>query len=131
MLAAQMAAVHVATMLTAKRLVSSKPPMQDVFERALNRLARTFTAQVEALNHYRSREEQNITHVSVAQGGQASVENTQAPSEKVPQTPPPSSPPCTAKNGHSNSNIARNGHYNSNAEGRANRKTRSLSREAH
>jgi hypothetical protein len=54
-LAAQMAAVHVAIMLTGKRLVSSTPPMQDGFERALNRLTRTFTAQLEALKHAAAR----------------------------------------------------------------------------
>ena len=46
-------------------------------EKALNRLSRTFTAQVEALKRYRSTAEQRITvqHVNVGDGGQAIVGN--------------------------------------------------------
>ena len=114
MLAAQMAAVHLVSMQTARQFVLSKPTVQEGPERALNRLTRTFAALVEALNHYRSRGEQSITHVSVAQGGQAIAGNfTQAPRGKVPQTAPPPPPPCTITNGHSNPS----------AEGRANGKT--------
>jgi hypothetical protein len=50
LLAAQMAAVHVATMMLARRLAHVENiPQQDSAERAFNKLARTFAAEVEAL----------------------------------------------------------------------------------
>src|ERR1700693_1388787 len=56
MLAAQMAAVHNATMTFARRLAHvDNIPQQDSAERAFNKLARTFAVQVEALKRYRSR----------------------------------------------------------------------------
>ena len=76
MLAAQMAAVHMATMTFARRLSHVETlPQQDSAERAFNKLARTFTAQVEALKRYRTGGEQRMTveHVHVHQGGQAIV----------------------------------------------------------
>ena len=76
MLAAQMAAVHMATMTFARRLAHVETlPQQDSAERAFNKLARTFTAQVEALKRYRTGGEQRMTveHVHVHQGGQAIV----------------------------------------------------------
>ena len=83
MLAAQMAAVHVATMTLAGQLAHVEEiPQQDSAERALNKLARTFAMQMEALKRYRSGAEQKVTlqHVSVAEGGQAIVGNvTQVP----------------------------------------------------
>src|SRR5260370_39709452 len=93
MLAAQMAAVHVATMDFARDLAP-------VNTSAFNKLTRTFAMQMEALKRYRSGAEQNVTlqHVSVTEGGQAIVGNvTQAPREngreKATQekaaTPPP------------------------------------------
>jgi Enolase, N-terminal domain len=47
----------------------------DSAERALNKLARTFAAQVEALKRYRSGGEQTVRveHVTVNEGGQAIV----------------------------------------------------------
>ncbi len=78
MLAAQMAAVHMATMTFARRLNHVKHlPQQDSAERAFNKLARTFAAQVEALKRYRTGGEQKVTveHVHVHQGGQAIVGN--------------------------------------------------------
>ncbi len=50
---------------------------QDSAERAFNKLARTFTAQVEALKRYRTGGEQKVTvqHVTVNEGGQAVVGN--------------------------------------------------------
>jgi hypothetical protein len=77
MLAAQMAAVHVATMTFARDLAP-------VNISAFNKLTRTFAMQMEALKRYRSGAEQKVTlqHVSVAEGGQAIVGNvTQAPRE--------------------------------------------------
>ena len=82
MLAAQMAAVHMATMTFARRLARVETiEQQDSAERAFNKLARTFASQMEALKRYRSGGEQKVTvqHVSVSEGGQAIVGNvTQA-----------------------------------------------------
>ena len=76
MLAAQMAAVHNATMTFARRLAHVENiPQQDSAERAFNKLARTFASQMEALKRYRTGGEQKVTveHVHVHQGGQAIV----------------------------------------------------------
>src|SRR5437016_12164830 len=89
MLAAQMATVHMATMTFARRLKHVDTiPQQDSAERAFNKLARTFTTQLEALKRYRTGGEQKVTvqHVSVSEGGQAIVGNvTQAARETGPQ----------------------------------------------
>jgi hypothetical protein len=84
MLAAQMAAVHMASMTFARRLAHVENiPQQDSAERAFNKLTRTFAAQVEALKRYRSGGEQKMTiqHVHVAEGGQAIVGNVTAPAK--------------------------------------------------
>ena len=76
MLAAQMAAVHMATMTSARLLNHVENIAQlDSNERAFNKLARTFAAQVEALKRYRTGGEQKmiVEHVHVHQGGQAIV----------------------------------------------------------
>jgi hypothetical protein len=76
MLAAQMAAVHMATMSFARRLAHAEDiPRQDAAERAFNKLARTFAARMEALKRYRTGGEQKVTvqHVTVNDGGQAIV----------------------------------------------------------
>ena len=78
MLAAQMAAVHNATMTFARRLAHvDNIPQQDSAERAFNKLARTFAAQMEALKRYRTGGEQTVRveHVTVNEGGQAIVGN--------------------------------------------------------
>jgi hypothetical protein len=78
MLAAQMAAIHAATMTFARRLAHVETiAQQDSAERALNKLARTFAMQMEALKRCRTGGEQKVTvqHVSVSQGGQAIVGN--------------------------------------------------------
>jgi hypothetical protein len=78
LLAAQMAAVHNATMTLARRLNHVENiPQQDSAERALNKLARTFAAQVETLKRYRSGGEQTVRveYVTVNEGGQAIVGN--------------------------------------------------------
>jgi hypothetical protein len=55
MLAAQMATVHAATMNSALQLARAGTELQQDFaERAINKLARTFAAQTEALKRYRS-----------------------------------------------------------------------------
>ena len=80
MLATQMAAVHLATITFARRLAHVENiPQQDSAERAFNKLARTFAAQVEALKRYRTGGQQNVIvrHVTVAEGGQAIVRNIQ------------------------------------------------------
>ncbi len=76
MLAAQMAAVHIATMTFARRLAHVETlPQQDGAERAFNRLARTYAVQMETLKRYRTGGEQKVTvqHVTVNDGGQAIV----------------------------------------------------------
>jgi hypothetical protein len=76
MMAAQMAAVHMATMTFARRLAHcDNIAQQDSAERAFNKLSRTFAAQMEALKRYRTGGEQKVTvhHVTVKEGGQAIV----------------------------------------------------------
>jgi hypothetical protein len=76
MLAAQMAAVHMATMTFAHRLNHvDNIAQQDSASNAFNKLARTFAVQMEALKRYRTGGEQKVTvqHVTVNEGGQAIV----------------------------------------------------------
>ena len=62
MLAAQMAAVHVASMTFAHRLAHvDNIAQQDSAERAFNKLTRTFATQMEALKRYRIGGEQKVT----------------------------------------------------------------------
>jgi hypothetical protein len=72
----QMAAIHLATMRTASFLGASKK-REDIesYEKSLNRLARTYVAQVEGLKRYRSKGEQRVyvKRVTVNEGGQAIV----------------------------------------------------------
>jgi hypothetical protein len=94
-----MAAIHLATMTFARRLAHVETiPQQDSAERALNKLARTFAAQVEALKRYRRGGEQKITvqHVNVTKGGQAIVGNvTQTKREDAPGENAPAAPALT------------------------------------
>ena len=86
MLAAQMAAVHMASMTFARRLAHVETvTQQDSASNAFNKLTRTFATQMEALKRYRSGGEQKMTvqHVHVAEGGQAIVGNVSASSEGV------------------------------------------------
>jgi hypothetical protein len=104
MLAAQMAAVHVASMTFARRLAHVKTiPQQDSAERAFNKLTRTFAMQMEALKRYRAGAEQKVTlqHVSVAEGGQAIIGNVthaprkngqEQPAQEKAAKPPPALP---------------------------------------
>ena len=76
LLAVQMGAIHAATMMLARRLNHVENiPQQDAAERALNKLARTYAVQMEALKRYRSKGEQRVIveRVTVNQGGQAIV----------------------------------------------------------
>ncbi|MCC1481067.1 hypothetical protein [Roseibaca sp. Y0-43] len=76
MLATQMGAIHAATMMMARKLNHVNTiPQQDSAERTLNKLARTFTTQMDALKRYRTGGQQKVTveHVTVNSGGQAIV----------------------------------------------------------
>ena len=78
MLVAQMVSIHVMAMRCAHHLASAQDIIQqDSAGRALGRLARTFPAQIEALNRYRSNREPAVTvqNVSVRDGGNAIVGN--------------------------------------------------------
>lgn len=78
MLVAQMVSVHVMAMRCAQHLANAEDiARHDSAARALARLARTFPAQIDALNRYRSHGEPAITvqNVSVADGGKAIVGN--------------------------------------------------------
>ena len=78
MLVAQMVSVHVMAMRCAHHLANAEDLAQhDSAARALGRLARTFPAQIEALNRYRSQGEPAVTvqNVKVEDGGKAIVGN--------------------------------------------------------
>lgn len=78
MLAAQMVSIHVASMRCACRLACTDDvPQQESLTRALTRLARTYAAQMEALNRHRSSGACAITvqNLSVQDGGKAVVGN--------------------------------------------------------
>jgi hypothetical protein len=78
MLVAQMVSVHVMAMRCAQHLAAAQDLAQhDSAARALGRFARTFPAQIEALNRYRSHGEPaiNVQNVSVGEGGKAIVGN--------------------------------------------------------
>jgi hypothetical protein len=80
LLAAQMAAIHNATMSAARRLNHVETiQQQDSASNALNKLARTFAVQLEALKRYRSSGEPAVKtqNVTVNDGGQAIVGNVQ------------------------------------------------------
>lgn len=92
---AQMAAVHAAMMRVAGDLARAEYLQErESATRAVNQLARTYTAQLETLKRYRSGAEQTVTvqNVSVSEGGQAIVGNvTQAAGTapaKATTTPP-------------------------------------------
>jgi hypothetical protein len=76
MLVAQMVSVHVMSMRCTHHLACAQDLAQlDSAARALGRLARTFPAQIEALNRYRNHGEPAITvqNLSVGDGGKAIV----------------------------------------------------------
>jgi hypothetical protein len=78
MLVAQMVSVHVMAMRSAYQLANAQDiARQDSAARALGRLARTFPAQMEALNRYRNNGAPAVTvqNVSVGDGGRAIVGN--------------------------------------------------------
>jgi hypothetical protein len=93
MLAAQMAAVHSATMKFSRSLADADClEHRDSAERTLNKLMRTFVCQLEALKRYRAGGEQTVTvqQVNVSEGGQAIVGNvTQGQKDAAPNQVPP------------------------------------------
>ena len=109
LLASQMVAIHQATMMAARRLNHSETiPQQDSASNMLNKLARTFATQIEALKRYRSTGEQNVrvTHqhvnvnanqavVGIHPGGGGTHENASR-SHAPEATPTPSPPDATS-----------------------------------
>ena len=87
MLAAQMAAVHAASMTFARRLANVENiPQQDSAQNAFNKLTRTFAAQsrsAQATTASKGEQKMTVQHVHVAEGGQAIVGNVNAPAEGV------------------------------------------------
>jgi hypothetical protein len=82
LLGSQMAAIHMTMMKFANRLTTTSTNDAnfgkiEAIERSMNRLARTFAAQVEALKRYRSKGEQRVyvERVNVEAGAQAVVGN--------------------------------------------------------
>lgn len=76
LLLTQMAATHQAAMMLARRLNHVENiPQQDAAERALNKTARTFAAQMDTLKRYRSKGQQTVRveRLTVENGGQAIV----------------------------------------------------------
>ena len=95
MLAAQMAAVHSAVMHFTSSLKHAETAEHlDCFERASNKLYRTFASQIEALKRHRMHDEQRVTvpNVTVNEGGQAIVGNVnEARRKNAPKMAPNSS----------------------------------------
>ena len=80
LLLTQMAATHQAMMMMLRRLNHVENiPQQDSAERAVNKLGRTFAAQMDTLKRYRSKGQQvvRVERVMVAEGGQAIVGNVE------------------------------------------------------
>ncbi len=95
MLAAQMAAVHMSFMSIAAQMARVQTVAElGSFEGVFNKLARTFTTQLETFKRYRTGGEQKVTvhHVSVGEGGQAIVgtvtQNTSKARTKFSPTTP-------------------------------------------
>lgn len=90
MLTAQMVSVHVATMRSACRLAFTEDlSQQEGITRTLTRLARTFAAQLEALNRHRGNGERPITvqNLSVQDGGSAIVGNVTQQAQLIAAEP--------------------------------------------
>ncbi len=78
MLAVQMAATHVAMIRVGGSLDRAELlPQYEAYDRAYNKLARTYMAQMEALRKHRNGGKQTVVvqHVNVEDGGQAIVGN--------------------------------------------------------
>ena len=80
MLIAQMTATHVAMMTAAGKFMDAEYLQQrNSHERAMNRCAQTFTAQMDALKRYRAKAQRavRVEQVTVNDGGQAIVGNVE------------------------------------------------------
>lgn len=79
MLAAQLIACHNAAMECYRRAMSSQLQARDCHLNQANKLSRTYTMLLEALNRHRGKGQQKVTveHVHVHQGGQAIVGHVQ------------------------------------------------------
>ena len=100
MLVAQMVCVHTLAMQSAWRLAQAGDiAAQDSATRALGRLARTFPAQIEALNRHRNNGEPAITvqNLSVQDGGKAIVGNVTQHASVVVSEPGPAHTPADAR----------------------------------
>ncbi|MGP6086178.1 hypothetical protein [Antarctobacter jejuensis] len=76
LLLSQMAVTHQAVMMMARKLNHVETiPQQDSAERAMNKAARTFSAQMETLKRYRAKAQKvvRVERVTVNEGGQAIV----------------------------------------------------------
>lgn len=81
MLAVQMAATHVALIRVGGMMArADQLPQYEAHDRAFNKLARTYTMQMEALRKHRTGGKQTVTvqHVNVGDGGQAIVGHVEA-----------------------------------------------------
>ncbi len=79
-LAAQMAATHICMMDSSRRYLWADTLIgKDSAERAMNRFARTYAAQMDALKRYRQTAQQTVRveRVTVNEGGQAIVGNVE------------------------------------------------------
>ena len=100
MLEGQIAAMNMSLMNYIDELARLRgTPQQEMAERAVNRLARTFATLVGALKHYRTGGEPKLTvgQVSVSDGGQASFVGTvnQTPRDVLPEKTPNATPALT------------------------------------
>lgn len=76
LLAVQMAVTHTSLLAASVKMNGAESlEAQEVFERSFTRLARTFTAQTEALRKHRTGGQSRVTveHVTINDGGQAIV----------------------------------------------------------
>jgi len=95
MLGAQMAALHMSMMNYVDEFARlGHTPQQEMAERAVNKLSRTFATLVGALKHHRTGGEQKLTvrHVSVSQ---IVGTVTQAPRDVLPEKTPNATPALT------------------------------------
>jgi hypothetical protein len=85
MLGAQLIACHNAAMECYRRAMNSQLPARDCHLNQANKLSRTYTTLLEALNRHRGKGQQKVTveHVHVHQGGQAIVGHVQHSGEGV------------------------------------------------
>ncbi len=89
MLVAQMAAVHMSMMTYVDEFARlGHTPQQEMAERAMNKLSRTFATLVGALKHHRTGGEQKLTVRHVAIVGTASQASRDVLPEKTPNATP-------------------------------------------